>query len=559
MGNRHPDPTPAAEPVTPAPPSGIRPGPGRASGAAATGTAAEPPPEGDGGLRAGAIGPGGALGVTLSNMAPVNGAFLTAPAVVAAMGTQAPWAFLLATLGLLAGAVTVAEFARRIVSPGSFVAYAYHAFGTVSPGLGVRLSSGVFYCTLFSGPLTIGAVAVFAGHWMTASLGLGGAWWLVLSLAVLVFSAAVVLRGIVASSLVSSVLAAVQIAVLLGFAALLLVRSGSAATVPLHADGGDPGGLAGLSGLTFPLAVAGMVGWDNSASMAAELRSPRRVVPVTVLVSVLVVGVTYTLSTWAGLAGYAGWKGAGPGADRFGDPANEAPFLELAGHYLPQAHAVLAAVGAISSVACLVAALTAMSRISFTAARAGMLPGALGRASRRRGVPVGATLLWVGMIGACIAVPPLVTDAPPATVSSWEAGMGTVPLLISVLVTLVGLPLYLWRTDRRGLRPVRHLCVPLVGVAVIGWGVYGNVRPDQPPPGDTYWVCTALVLVLAALGAWAFARRPGRDLSALGLGEAPASDGSRADADATAPAAPSPSRATDPAGTAAGPRPPHTP
>lgn len=491
-----------------------------------------------GGLREGAVGLGGALGITLANMAPVNGVFLTAPAIVAAMGTQAPWAFLLATLGLLAGALTVAEFARRVVSSGSFVAYAYHAFGTLSPRLGVGLSSGVFYASLLSGPLTIGAVTVFAGHWTAASLELGGLWWLVLSLAVLAFSATVVLRGVIASSLVSSVLAGLQIAVLLGFAVLLLARSRAAVAVPLTADGGVPGGLAGLSGLTFPLAVAGMVGWDNSASMAAELRRPRRTVPVAVVASVLIVGLTYSLATWAGLAGYAHWQGAGPGADRFGSAANAAPFLELARHYLPSARPLLAAIGAVSSVACLVAALTAMSRISFTAARAGMLPAVLGRVSPRRGVPVGATLLWVGMIGTCIVVPPLVSDAAPSTVSAWEAGTGTVPLLLSVLVTLAGLPLYLWRTSRSQLRPVRHLFVPLVGLAVIGWGVYGNVRPDQPPPGNTYWMFTVAVLTLAAAGALYFSHRPTRDLSALGLGpDGPDSPGGSPTAPPAAPTA----------------------
>ncbi|GAB2736653.1 hypothetical protein GCM10027174_07050 [Salinifilum aidingensis] len=469
-----------------------------------------------GGLRAGAVGLPGALGVTLSNMAPVNGVFLTAPAIAAAMGTRAPWAFLLATLGMLAAALTVGSFARRIVSPGSFVAYAYHSFEAVRPGLGLRVSSATFYATLVSGPLTVGAVAVFSGQWITASLGLGGLWWVAASLCVVAFATAVVLRGIVTSSAVSLALAAVQIALLLGFALVLLVASGGSADVPLRSAGGDPGGLAGLTGLTFPLAVAGMIGWDNAATMSAELRRPRRVVPVTVVAAIAIVGGTYALSTWAGLAAYAHWRGAAAGADRFGDPANTAPFLELAQHYLPAAYAVLAVIGAVSSVACLIAALIGLSRISFAAARAGMLPRLLGRASRN-GVPVGSTLMWTGLIVLSILLPLLLTEAGPAAISAWEAGMGTVPLLLSVLVTLVALPLYVWRAPGERLRPLPHLCVPLIGIGVIGWGVYGNVRPDQPAPGDTYWVFTALTLAVAIAGALHFSRRPGRDLSALGV------------------------------------------
>ncbi|WP_369208780.1 APC family permease [Streptomyces sp. PU-14G] len=482
---------------------------------------AEAPASAEGELRGGAIGLPGALGVTLSNMAPVNGAFLTAPAVVAAMGTQAPWAFLLTTFGLLATALTVGQFARRIVSAGGPVAYAYHAYAPLGPRIGVLLASAMFYVTLLSGPLTIGGVAVFAGSWMAASLNLGGLWWMALSLAVLVFGGAVVLRGVVESSRVAMTLAVAQFAVLIGFSVLLLVRSGADAAAPLHAAGGDPGGLSGLSGLTFPLAVAGMIGWDNSASMAAEIRRPRRVVPLTLVASVALVGGVYALTTWAGVAGYAHWQGAAAGTDRFGDPANGAPFLELAAHFAPFARPVLAAFGAVSSVACLIAATTAMSRITFTAARAGMLPRALGRVSTRRSVPTGAAVLWLLLIGACVVLPALVLGAAPTTVSAWEAGIGTVPVLISLFVGLVGLPVYLWRTARHTLRLVPHVLIPLVGLVVIGWGVYGNVRPDQPAPGNLYWIWTGLILLLAVVAAVLFTRRPAhlRDLSALGIAD----------------------------------------
>lgn len=465
----------------------------------------------DDGLRAANVGLPAALGVTLSNMAPVNGVFLTAPAVVAAMGTQAPWAFVLATLGLLAAAFTVAAFARRIISPGSFVAYAYHAFQTL--GCGVAVASAVFYASLISGPLTIGAVAVFAGNWIAASLGLGGAWWLAIALGVLALATAVVLRGIVTSSLVSLLLAGAQVVLLLGFAVLLLVASGPSADVPLR----DTGGLTGLAGLTFPLAVAGMIGWDNSATMSAELRRPRRTVPIAVIASVLIVGGLYSLCTWAGLAAYTDWMGAEAGAARFGDPENSAPFLELAQHYAPQAYTVLAVVGGVSSLACLIAALIGMSRVTYAAARAGMLPAALGRASKRTGVPVGATLLWSGLVLATVVLPPLLTGADPTTISAWEAGMGTVPLLLTVLVTLISLPLYTWRVAGERVRPLAHLVIPLVGVCVIGWGVYGNVRPDQPYPGSLYWIFTAATVLLSVLGAAWFTRRPRRDLSALGI------------------------------------------
>ncbi|WP_432082735.1 APC family permease [Streptomyces sp. WAC 04229] len=484
-------------------------------------SAAPARPEGVGGQPpGGTVGLTGALGVTISNMAPANGLFLTAPAVVAAMGTQAPWAFLLATIGLLACAVAVGQYARRIVSSGSLVAYTYHAYRTISPRLATGLASGLFYVMLLAGPLTLAAVTVFSGQWVASWLHLARPWPVLLSLSVLAFAGAVALRGIVTSSRVATALAAAQVLMLLGFSVLLLVRAGADAAAPLHPTGGHPGGPAGLSGLTFPLAVAGMIGWDNSAGMAAELRRPRRVIPATVIGALLTVGLLYTLSTWAGLAGYAHWRGTAPGADRFGALDNTAPFLELARHYAPLAEPVLAAVGAISSIACLVAAMTALPRVTLTGARAGMLPRALGHASAKHGAPVGALTLWLTLIGACTALP-LLLGAAPTTVSAWEAGTGTVPLLLNLLLALVGLPLYLRHTEPGGLRTLRHLLVPLIGIAVIGWGVYGNIQPDQPDPGNTYWISTAVIAAIAAAGAARFARSARPHLTALGIPSEP--------------------------------------
>lgn len=61
------------------------------------------------------------LSSTLANLAPVEGIFLSITLVVAAMGAQAPWAFLVAGVAILATGNTMSEFSQTIPSAGSFV------------------------------------------------------------------------------------------------------------------------------------------------------------------------------------------------------------------------------------------------------------------------------------------------------------------------------------------------------------------------------------------------------------------------------------------------------
>ena len=56
------------------------------------------------------------LSSTLANLAPVEGIFLSITLVVVAMGSQTPWAFLIADLAILATGNTMSEFSQTIPS-----------------------------------------------------------------------------------------------------------------------------------------------------------------------------------------------------------------------------------------------------------------------------------------------------------------------------------------------------------------------------------------------------------------------------------------------------------
>jgi amino acid transporter len=467
-------------------------------------------------LRSGAIGLGGALAGTLSNMAPVEGIFIVVVLVAASMGTFTPWAFLVAVLGILLTGWNVAQLAKRIPSAGSFVAFAYHGAGAIRPGAARSAAAFTFYLALLSGPITIAAVVVFLGSWVQTALGLPNGWWPVFALLAIGATLPVVLRGAVASVRTALVLFAVEAGGLAIVSIVILARSGPDLAAPLHAAGGAPGGWGGLVGITFATAVSGFVGWENSAAMADEIRDPRRVVPVAILGSIGVVGVLYLLATWAATAGYVHWLGPAQGTARLGDLTNAAPYVELAKHYAGWLVWAVLLIGFISPAACYLAAMTACSRWTYASARAGLLPAALATVSRRSQVPAPAVWLWTVIVTALVVVPYFLLDGNAVTIAAYEAGIGTVPLLLIYLFGSALAPCYVYRRDRASFSPVKHVAPAVAAIAVVGYGTYQFVQPDQPPPANSFWIFVLAMLVVAAVASVAVVRTRGPLLDLLG-------------------------------------------
>jgi len=468
------------------------------------------------GLRHGAIGMADALASTLSNMAPVEGIFIVLVIVAAAMGTLTPWAFLLGAVGIALTGWNVAQLARRIPSAGSYVGFAYHGAGAIHPKLAKPAAAFTFYLSLASGPITIAAVVVFLGYWLQTAASLPNAWWLVISLAAIALTSPIILRGIVASAKTAFLFFLLEGGGLLLLSVIILVRSGGAISVPWHAHGGTPGGWGGLVGITFATAVSGFVGWENSASLAEEIRNPRRVIPVAILGSIVVVAALYLVSTWAAVSGYVHWKGVTAGTARLGSITNAAPFVELADHYAPWLHWGVVVIGVISPAACYLASVTACSRWTFASARGGLLPRPLARCSARTGVPAAAVVLWVTVIAALCVIPYFLLHGNAVTIAAYEAGIGTVPLLMVYVLASAVTPIYIWRHDRASFRITTHVLPSLAGVAVVGYGVYEFVLPSQPSPANTFWAYILALVVAAGIAAAVVMRLRGPAIARLG-------------------------------------------
>jgi amino acid transporter len=234
------------------------------------------------------------------------------------------------------------------------------------------------------------------------------------------------------------------------------------------------------------------------------------------LVSIVIVALLYLLASWAAAAGYVHWMGADAGAARLGDVTNAAPFVELADHYAPWFTWGVVAIGTISPAACYVAGMTACSRWTYASARGGLLPAPLARLSTRTRVPAAAFWLWTAAVTACIVVPYVLLHGNAVQISAYEAGIGTVPLLLVYLGISVLTPFLVWRRDRASFRVVSHVFPPLAALVILGYGIIEFVLPDQPPPANRFWIWILAILLVAAIATAAAVRRGGSRLDALG-------------------------------------------
>jgi amino acid transporter len=452
---------------------------------------------------------------TLANLAPVEGIFLSVTLVVFAMGAQAPWAFLIAGIAILATGNTMSEFSKSIPSAGSFVTFIGRGVGARAPRTGSALAGITYYLLVLCYPITIGAVVVFMGSWVSSLFGWGNVGWLLITLAGVALAVPLLLRGVVISARASFIMFCSEALGLLILSVVVLTQVHGHLGAPFHASSGSPGGFRGLVGFTFALAVSGFVGWENSGALAEESRNPRRYIPITVFSCIAIITVLYVLSTWAAVAGFADWKGTVAGVNFLGSPAEATPFLDLSRHFSSWFDWFIGIVGFTSSFGCFIAAANSQTRITFNGARAGLLPPSMATVTRTK-VPWASVTIYAGLTVLLVVIPYLTMHGNAVSIFSDEASIGTVPILIVYLMANIALPLHVLATNRAAFRPIRHVVVPLIGTAILVYGVWEFVQPDQPPPANVYWawILAIVVIALVATAIAYFRRRSALDRAA---------------------------------------------
>jgi amino acid transporter len=452
---------------------------------------------------------------TMANIGPAMSFFFGFGTIVAAAGVAAPLSIVAAAIAIALLGNTLIQFSKSRPSAGSFVTFIGRTFGP--------WSAIVAAIVLISGYIiAVAAVVAISGGWahtvLLKYLSISIPW----QLLTLIFSAGalyLVISGVKPTTTAAGVFFVFEMALIIIVAiALLIKHDGSLSLHPF-----DPGrlhnGFSGLS-LGFPLAVYLFVGWENSAPLAEESTDPRNNVGRAVFSSIALMTVTYVLLSYVTVIA-------------FHDNANS-----ILGSSVPYVDAAQSVAGALaffaylagftSIIGSLLAATNSQSRILFSSAREGLLPGAVASVTKRSHTPWASLVVYVVLALGLAYIFGWSTD--PVVFFGEIATLGTILIALIYLVANVALPFYYRRFHPEEFSPVRHLLLPGLGALAIGYPLYELVKPGQPHPFDRYPYVALGVVVLAALyGVYLNARD-----STLGerIGSVIADAGADADADA---------------------------
>jgi amino acid transporter len=327
-----------------------------------------------------AVGLIGVLFLTVTGAAPISAMLFNVPIAVGyGNGIGAPASFLVATIILLIFSVGYAAMASKVTAVGGFYSFISHGLGR-ELGMGFGFGSVVAY-SVFEASLA-GGFAYFANldikQWLSIDIP-----WPILSLIMIVGISILTFFDVKVSTAILGVALIGEVAILTIFAIGVFTNSGAyvdiAAVNPINAFRGFDAHeklAAGAAGIGLFFAFWSWVGFEMAPNYAEESRDPKRIVPLSLYVSVLALGIFYVIVSWAAVSGYAKIDDAigmaqTNSANFFFDPATR-----LIGNWVTVLMSILILSG---SFACGMAFHNTAARYLYSLGRERVLPGALGK------------------------------------------------------------------------------------------------------------------------------------------------------------------------------------
>ena len=327
-----------------------------------------------------------ATALNMSNMIGV-GPFVTIPLMIGAMGgPQCMLGWAVGTVLALCDGLVWAELAAALPGEGGSYLYLREAFRRTR--LGALLPFLFIWQFMFSGPLEISSGYIGFAQYLSYFRRGMGVWEMRLAAAAVgVLVVALLYRGIHAVARLTVVLwigmlATVAWIIAAGF---MHFNARLAFDFPPHAFAISPAFMAGLGGATL-IAMYDFLGYYGICFMGGEVRQPEKVMPRSIVLSVVLAGGIYALMTLAVLA-VVPWREAAQ--SKF----VVARFMEIIyGRWAASAVTVLTLWSAVASVFALV---LAYSRVPYAAALDGYFWKPFARLHPKGGFPY-VSLLAIG-------------------------------------------------------------------------------------------------------------------------------------------------------------------
>lgn len=447
-------------------------------------------------LRRDSIGLPHVLFQAVTHMAPAVSLTFVFFVAIQFTGPVLPLALVLAFAAMLCVASTIGQLAKELPSAGGLYSYVSHGLGSK---VGFVIGWAFLLIEPFVAPLLFLLFAFLMQDVFANDVGWDTGWvvWAVLG-ALAMFALA--FRDVRLSTRAGIALGAFEIGAFLALAVWIILSVGGDNTLsvfnPANAEAGTWEGT--FKGVVF--AVTALIGFESAAPLAEEARRPRWTVPRAILLSCVVIGVFYVVTSYAWVVG------TGFGAFTETTLASANPIRELADAFwgvgwwlifLALINGVLANGNA---------ALNTGSRIAYAMSRAGALPRQLSRTHHEWATPHVALGLQAGL--GLVAALLLGWKWDPLTgLSILGTAIGITIICVYIVVCVAAIVYF-----RRQPGPFRlwlHGLIPAAGAVFLFFPLWYQYNPLPPYPLRwANWLAPAWLLAGVGVAAWLAARRP---------------------------------------------------
>lgn len=417
------------------------------------------------------------------------------------VGPIVPLIFIGVSLAMVPTAISFAVMTNRLPSSGS--AY-WWATRTISPRFGKWMGwvlASLYTLSLCLQPPIFGLFfnsllefAGFAGTWWTAALA---------GLAATVFVGYTTMRDVKLSARVTGTLMLIEIVFVALLSAFITIKQGvagqlSAAPFDLAQN---PHGFSGIH-LALVFGVLSVSGFDVVAPLAAESRSPRRYVPIAVVVSLLGAGAYMSLVSY-------GYVEAVP-VDRFLNDfmasGQITPIYPLAHEFIGNFDLLVPLTGMTAVLASFSAVAVAASRVVYTLSSHGHLPASLSVLHRRYSTPWNAQKLVLAIAAVVPVLLMLWLDRSPMTTYGWIGNC--VVFFVLLTYALVNIFNIVYHVRAKQVNWLTNITMPVLGLAFDAYVLYYAFFHTLLQSGSVKLGVSIVVvcLVWLAIGvAWALA------------------------------------------------------
>ncbi len=388
-------------------------------------------------LHSKAVGLIGVLFLTLTGSAPITAMLLNVPVVVGnGNGLGAAAAFLVATVILLIFSVGYAAMASKVTAVGGFYSFISHGLGR-ELGMAMGFASVVAY-SVFEASLA-GGFAYFLNLKLIDLFNVNVSW-PVLALGMVALIAVLTYFDVKLSSAILGVALVAEVIILIVFDGGVLAQAGHGANVqlaalnPIAAFKGFPEHdklQAGAAGIGLFFAFWSWVGFEMAPNYAEESRDPKRIVPLSLYISVVALGILYTVTTWAATSGFGS----------FDDLINEAQnnsatfFFDTSTKLIgPWSTSIMSYLILTGSFACGMAFHNTTARYLYSLGRERVLPAALGKTHPKYKAPYIASFVQTAIAAVIVILFALIGGHDDPNTQAYLELYGLMALMGTILI-----------------------------------------------------------------------------------------------------------------------------